>query len=390
MAHERKGTGSEGGKHWLAIRQHVVPRHLLKPLDELELAIGSLDALLNPPSARRQQEMSHVAYQEARREAVPVEQKRTEFEAIIAKTEAVLRQLRIEQGMHSSDYEQPMLQPMLEKLQQAMSVEEDLQHRNLALNNTHASTERMNIIDGMRRKLREAADAFGEKVTVDSLWQAYASDFRKNGQWLSVGELNENPFIQSMPATAEKMRLIARAKAMQVAAQTVGDATVDDAAAMQAVQIFLAKLPLDYLRHQPDFSARLKALVDTRDTSNPEAQAEARVQMATWLQQSAEILIRRFGAETVGSTLHSRMLDTYREDVAAYTSRFQQSELFPTTISATDQLAEVMAAAPHLREQISYLRAEAALRTIDKLLEQHWRSVEAMYPNSKGERGRVR
>lgn len=356
----------------------MVPKHLLKPLDELELAIGNLDSLLNPPSVHGQGAMSHVARAVARREAVPVEQKRSAFEAIIAKTEAVLRQLRIEQGMASPDYEQPVLQPMLEKLQQAMSVKEDLDRRNLT-NNPHASTSRMEIIDGLRRKLREAADAFGEKVTVDSLWLAYRSDFRKNEKWLSVGELNENPFIQSMPATAEKMRLLARAKAMHGLAETIEGTTVDGATAIQAMQAFLAKLPPDYLRHQPDFSARLKALVDTQN--DPGAHAQARAAMAELLHADAGIILKRFGAEIPEATFHQRMLDAYREDVAAYTSRFQQSE-FPVAISAADQLAEVMAAAPHLREQISYLRAEAVLRTMDKVLYDHWKEVEVMYPNS--------
>ena len=115
----QKGRSPEDIARWRAMRAHVLPNHLAKPVSELEEAAATLETLLKPRSAHGEGFAARYV------QPVSLAEKRAAFEAIIAKADAVHRYLRMEQTTNKDEYDNPCFQPMLDGLQGMPSIEDD-------------------------------------------------------------------------------------------------------------------------------------------------------------------------------------------------------------------------------------------------------------------------
>jgi hypothetical protein len=189
---------------WEAMRPRVVPRQLLRPITELEEVVDNLRPLLNTDARKTKNfvERYHA-------ERTP-EQTKQAFEEIIAKLERVCRHARKERWVTRDIYDIPVLQPMLDRLNEP--VRQDEYARSMAdAFPRPVFVVRARRIDAMGTVLGNYADEFTDKVDVDALWNAYRIDF--SGK--SPEQLAAHPFVRDYPRTATLLRGIARADKLQ-------------------------------------------------------------------------------------------------------------------------------------------------------------------------------
>ncbi len=373
------------------MRAHVVPKNMRKHADALAEAVTRFEPLLDPHARRAS---SHVA-----RVGIPqcAQERRNVFEDIITKAEAVIRQARIQQGEKKQTYDMPVLMPIIDRLAQTQSTEAEARQRGLdPLQNFRAIYQRTTVVDNLRSVMRDYADGLGSTVTADTLWNAYRMDFRGQGkEWLTTEEWQQNEFVKHMPETMEALRPIARMRAMLKLAKKIQDNSEDREAVIHAVKKFTAKLgPHSTIASE---IARPLQQLSNADMS-AEQRADACTQLVDALETQAQKMKQRLEKPEEYQRFLSEVVRAYEDDKANFMKQFlageeEQIGLFERAKDRKKRDAEVesmkekgfakvLESAPHLRDKISTIRAEAALRSIDKILEPNWRAVSDMYPYS--------
>lgn len=366
-----------------------VQENMHKHADALGAAVPQLEPLLDPHARRAS---SHVA-----RVSIPqsAQERRVAFEDIISKAEAVIRQARIQQGEKKQTDEMPVLMPLLEKLPATIEVETEHQNRGLKpLEGIRANSDRMNIVDDLRRIVRNYADRLRATVTPDRLWNAYCMDFRgRNKEWLTTQEWQQNEFVKHMPETMAALRRIVVIRAMQKLARKIKDNADDSEEVIPAVNKFMTKLGPNYT-----FSAEITSTLEllSADNITTEERSSALSKLVNTLETNAQKLEMALKKPDEYQRYLTGIVRAFEHDKANFMQQFQageaeQIDLFdhPKARAKRDAeieamkekgFAQVLDCAPHLRDKISAIRAEAALRTIDNVLEPNWRAVSDLYP----------
>lgn len=376
-------------KRWQRMRDKVVLRHMRGPVDALEAVVGDVKPLLDPHTRRTQ---GFVAAVNA---PANDDERRTAFEDIIGKAEAVCRQVRIQQGKPKDEYETPVLMPMLDGLSAIIPITEELRTRGLDPEvNFRATSKRMAKVDSLCRTLNDYADALETSVNPDTLWNAYRLDFKgRNKEWLTHDEWQANPFIQNMPETVAVLRPIAEARAIEKLIRKLDDPAESDAGIARAIEKFTAKISPHHTLRAAPFTQLFQTI------QNPECDATqrstARKELSAKLIETLVKMRNRQESEGGLKDLRKRIVEAYGQDVAAYYKKSPLEEERGDLVEDDDNrakrsaevetlkdkaFAKVLDAAPHLRDQINAARAEAALRALESPIHDHWRAVEEMYP----------
>lgn len=372
------------------MRDKVVPRHMRGPAEALEAVVGDLEPLLDPRARRSERYVERLSNE------LSDDERRAKFEEIIDKAEAVCRQVRIQQGQPKDVYDKPVLRPILDKLSRAQSIADELRERGIPLARQRlATSKRKTYVDRIHLKITEHADVLRDKVTPDTLWNAYRADFKgRDKPWLTTEEWQANPFIQHMPKTIEVLQPIIQARAMYKLARQLDDIEEDQAKTARAIERFTAKLSPYHTLLTPEFKEFIQTL---QNPACDQAQRDtARYALATRLHENAGKMMDRQASENGLKELHKHIVEAYQQDRQAYCETVlpaaqdrnglhEQEEADSEHGTEMETLknkefAKVLDAAPHLRDLINAVRAEAALRVFEPVLYRHWDAVEKLYP----------
>ena len=339
---------------WEAIRPHRMREWWFGHVVALELNVDALEQALDPKAG------THVSRLKRTPEAT-----RETLEATLEQVEKICRHMRME-NQHDGERNMKVVMPFLTGLEQAPSIQDDLRARHLN-DSPHVSTQRMRTVDTMRHVIRDYANAIGQQVTRDSLYNAYRMDFHG----MQKEKFEAHPFIDLLPETSSILRRLALARNMQRLARRLtedSDPVIADAASRFAHQ-------LDGM--ESSYDPRLKDwLVCLSDPKSPaEQRAKVKAEAAPWLQERAQMIVSRFDRKS--------LLDAYKVDEADYVK--PRSATPPTKADLLDKTGK----ARESLTQLSYLRAEAALKRLDAILEMQWRAVEQLYPDPNAKRGQL-
>jgi hypothetical protein len=370
------------------MRADVVPKNMRKHADALVDAVGQLEPLLD----RNARASSHVARARMPRS---VEERRAAFEDIIHKAEAVIRQVRIQGGEKKQTYEIPVIIPILERLGQTVSTDMEAQQRGLdPLQNFRAIYLRTTVVDQLRSEVHHYAQGLSVAVTPDTLWNAYRMDFRgRNKEWLTTQEWQENTFVKHMPETMAALQPLLQMRAAQKLADKISKNNNDPEKIARALDKFLAKLG-------PHHRIEARIAEPLRQLRMPSISDEMRINacniLVDILNEEAQTTSRRLESPRGYHEFLANINQGYEDDKANFMKKFlvgeeEQIGLFDDPKARAKRDAEIQSkkekgfakmleSAPHLRDKISAIRAEAALQKIDKVLEPHWRAVSDLYP----------
>lgn len=397
--HENQSTDASatGRARWEAMRPRVVPRQLQRPITELEAVIGNLRPLLDADAKKTK---SFVERYHAERTP---EQTKQAFEEIIAKLEWVCRHARKERWVTRDVYNIPVLQPMLDRLNEPVRQDEYARSMVDAFPRP-VFVVRAKRVEAIGQVLANYADEFANKVDVDRLWNAYRIDF--SGK--RPDQLAAHPFIHDYPRTATLLRGMARANKLQRLLKIMHEGTQEQIIA--ATGNFLKQLPAGDELRVGDFVKQCEVLAqampfnasdddivpmheadgdDLYDLFSPH---ENKGKQATSAEQQFSSA-RRHVIETLTATVDAEreyygkkgasdaarrahalefkqdLLNAYREDVKALNR----------SNAGRERAVSSLISAPHIEPLISYLRAEAALRSAEKILKDNARAVTSIY-----------
>lgn len=393
-------TSAKGRTRWEAMRPRVVPRQLLRPITELEEVIGNLRPLLDADAKKTKNfvERYHA-------ERTP-EQTKQAFEEIIAKLEWVCRHARKERWVTRDIYDIPVLQPMLDRLNEPVRQDEYARSMVDAFPRP-VFVVRAKRVEAIGQVLANYADEFADKVDVDRLWNAYRIDF--SGK--RPDQLAAHPFIHDYPRTATLLRGIARANKLQRLLKIMHEGTQEQIIA--ATGNFLKQLPAGDALRAGDFVKDCELLAqatpfrasdldvtpmheaDGDDSGDLFSPHENKGKQALSAEQQFSNA-RRHVIETLTATVDAE-LEYHGKKAASDAARHAHAQQFKQELldayredakalnrsnAGRERAAASLVSAPHIEPLISYLRAEAALRTAEKILKQSARAVTSIYADS--------
>ena len=390
-------TSAKDSARWEAMRPRVVPRQLQRPITELEAVIGNLRPLLDADAKKTKSfvERYHV-------ERTP-EQTKQAFEEIIAKLEWVCRHARKERWVTRDVYNIPVLQPMLDRLNEPVRQDEYARSMVDAFPRP-VFVVRAKRVEAIGQVLANYADEFADKVDVDRLWNAYRIDF--SGK--RPDQLAAHPFIHDYPRTATLLRGMARANKLQRLLKIMHEGTQEQIIA--ATGNFLKQLPAgdelrvgdfvkdcEVLAQAMPFNASDHDVMPMHDADGDDlydlfSVHENKGKQATSAEQQFSSA-RRHVIETLTATVDAE-LEYYGKKGASDAARHAQAQQFKRELldayredakalnrsnAGRERAASSLVSAPHIEPLISYLRAEAALRTAEKILKDNARAVTSIY-----------
>lgn len=396
---------------WQAIKPFIVPTQLLNPVNALEAVVPNLEPLLNHKAKRKKSFVARYA------ESMTPEDTKKAFEDIIAKAERVCRHARKERGMLKENYDITILQPLLDKANDDKKTKSVTEH---AVERGGRSRPllhfRAQAIEPIRNKVRNYAGEFAGKVNAEKIWNAYRRDF--SGK--SRDELAQVPFMQDFPKTASLIRDVARTYQIQAFLRILDSGS--EVKIIHAAQSLVKRLGQeDPLRQghigndlhriaesnpwqvNPDDITTHASLTneneyDTPSTAMPHSKShendmfsKAREDLMVALQTVIQEKLISYGKFGPGSVIKRRhaaqfnraLLSAYNDDVKVLTKNGRSSRADDPDAQNTS-----LRSAAHIEPLISYLRAEHALRSIDKGLEKNWVAVADMYVGNLGQ-GRI-